>query len=113
MIEPFKMAAAAAGTSAETLVLLTSAILFSIGTLGLLLRRNPMAILMSVELLLNSANLVLVLAARKHGYVDAQSAALIVLVLGAAEAVIGLALALALFRNRASTDIDEPNEVQG
>lgn len=97
----------------ETLVLLTSAALFAIGALGLLLRRNPLAMLMSVEIMLNAGNLLLVLAAKVRGMVDAQSAALIVLVLGAAEAVVGLALALALFRNRPRTDADEPSEVHG
>jgi NADH-quinone oxidoreductase subunit K len=97
----------------ETLVLGTSALLFAIGAAGVLLRRNPIAMLMSVELMLNAANLVLVLAARVRGYVDAQSAALIVLVLAAAEAVIGLGLALALFRDRERADADEPREVFG
>ena len=73
----------AVGSMPESLVLLTSAAMFAIGALGLLLRRNPMAILMSVELLLNSGNLVLVLAARARNFLDAQSGALIVLVLGA------------------------------
>jgi len=103
---------AQAGT-AEALLLGCSAGMFALGALGLLLRRNPMALLMSIELMLNAGNLVLVLAARARGFVDAQSAALIVLVLGAAEAVVGLALALALFRHRAATDVDEPSEVQG
>jgi NADH-quinone oxidoreductase subunit K len=100
-------------TSAEALVLGTSAVLFALGAVGCLLRRNPMALLMSIELMLNAGNLVLVLAAHTRGFVDAQAAALIVLVLGAAEAVIGLALALALFRNREEVDSDEPQEVQG
>jgi NADH-quinone oxidoreductase subunit K len=100
-------------STAETLVLLTSAALFAIGALGLLLRRNPMAMLMSVEVMLNAGNLLLVLGARVRGMVDAQSAALIVLVLGAAEAVVGLALALALFRDRPRADADEPSEVRG
>jgi len=97
----------------ETLVLGTSAILFATGAAGVLLRRNPIAMLMSIELMLNAANLVLVLAARVRGLVDAQAAALIVLVLAAAEAVVGLGLALALFRNRAQADADEPHEVYG
>ena len=97
----------------ESVVLLCSAGMFAIGALGLLLRRNPMAILMSIEVMLNAGNLVLVLAARARGFVDAQSAALVVLVLGAAEAVIGLALALALFRHRQGSDIDEPRQVRG
>ena len=99
--------------SPETLVLATSALLFAIGAAGVLLRRNPVAMLMSVELMLNAANLVVVLAARLRGYVDAQAAALIVLVLAAAEAVVGLGLALALFRNRVQADADEVHEVYG
>lgn len=105
--------AAVVDASAITLVLGTSAVIFSLGAVGCLLRKNPLALLMSVELMLNAGNLALVLAARVHGYVDAQAAALIVLVLGSAEAVIGLALALALFRNRVHADIDEPAEVRG
>ncbi len=100
-------------TSPEALVLGTSALLFALGGTGLLLRRNPMALLMSIELMLNAGNLVLVLAARARGFVDAHAAVLIVLVLGAAEVVIGLGLALALFRNRPQVDADEPQEVHG
>ena len=99
--------------TAETLVLGTSALLFATGAAGLLLRRNPIAMLMSIELMLNAANLVFVLAARVRGLVDAQAAALIVLVLAAAEAVVGLGLALAVFRNRDQADADEPREVYG
>ena len=97
----------------ETLVLGTSALLFATGSGGVLLRRNPVALLMSVEVMLNAGNLLLVLAARVRAAVDAQSAALIVLVLAAAEAVVGLGLALALFRNRERADADEPREVRG
>jgi NADH-quinone oxidoreductase subunit K len=97
----------------ETLILGTSALLFATGTGGVLLRRNPIAMLMSIELMLNAGNLVLVLAARVRGLVDAQAAALVVLVLAAAEAVIGLGLALALFRNRERADADDPREVRG
>ena len=99
--------------TAETLVLGTSALLFATGAAGVLLRRNPIAMLMSIELMLNAANLVFVLAARVRGLVDAQAAALIVLVLAAAEAVVGLGLALAVFRNREQADADEPREVYG
>jgi NADH-quinone oxidoreductase subunit K len=99
--------------SSETLVLGTSAVILAIGATGALIRRNPIAMLMSIELMLNAANLLLVLGARIRGNVDAQSAALIVLVLAAAEAVIGLGVALALFRDRARMDVDEPAEVRG
>ena len=99
--------------SSETLVLGTSAVILAIGATGALIRRNPIAMLMSIELMLNAANLLLVLGARIRGNVDAQSAALIVLVLAAAEAVIGLGVALALFRDRSRVDVDEPAEVRG
>ena len=97
----------------ELLVLATSAMLFALGVVGLLLRRNPMAVLMSIEIMLNAGNLVLVLAARVRGQIDGHSAALLVLVLGAAEAVVGLGLALAFFRDRPGADVDSQGEVHG
>ena len=99
--------------SPETIVLGTSALLFSTGTAGVLLRRNPIAILMSIELMLNAGNIVLVLASRARGTVDGQAAALLILVLAAAEAVVGLALALALFRNRERAEVDDPSGLRG
>ena len=97
----------------EMLVLATSAGLFGIGAVGALAHRHPVAMLMAVEIMLNAANLLIVLGARVRGNADAESAALIVLVLAAAEAVIGLALALALFRPRARADVDDAAEVHG
>ena len=99
--------------NAESLVLATSASLMALGSAGVLMRRNPISMLMSIELMLNAANLLLVLAARVRGIVDGQSAALIVLVLAAAEAVVGLGLALALFRDRETVDVDATAEVRG
>jgi NADH-quinone oxidoreductase subunit K len=99
--------------TSEVLVLGTSAGLFAIGSAGALLHRHPVAMLMSIEIMLNAANLLLVLGARVRGTADAQAAALIVLVLAAAEAVIGLALALALFRPRDVPDVDEAAELRG
>ena len=99
--------------SSESLVLATSAALLALGSGGVLMRRNPVAMLMSIELMLNAGNLVLILAARVRGLVDGQAAALIVLVLAAAEAVIGLSLALALFRDRDRVDVDDPAQVHG
>jgi len=99
--------------TAETLVLATSAVLLALGASGVLMRRNPVSMLMSIELMLNAGNLVLVLAARARGAVDGQAAALIVLVLAAAEAVIGLGIALALFRTRENVDVDGPAEIHG
>jgi NADH-quinone oxidoreductase subunit K len=99
--------------SSETLVLATSAGLFGIGASGALLHRHPVAMLMAIEVMLNAANLLIVLSARVHGLADAEGAALIVLVLAAAEAVVGLALALALFRRKAVPDVDEASELRG
>jgi NADH-quinone oxidoreductase subunit K len=99
--------------SSETLVLSTSAALFAIGAVGALLHRHPVAMLMAIEIMLNAANLLIVLGARVRAGADAEAAALIVLVLAAAEAVIGLALALALFRKKPLPDIDEAVELQG
>ncbi len=99
--------------TSENLVLATSAILFAIGAAGALLHRHPVAMLMAVEIMLNAANLLIVLGARVKGLADAEAAALIVLVLAAAEAVIGLALALALFRRRTVLDVDDAAEISG
>lgn len=99
--------------NSEVLLLGTSAGLFAIGAGGALAHRHPMALLMSVEVMLNASNLVLLLGARLHGGAQGQAAALIVLVLAAAEAVIGLALALALFRRTASPDVGEAAELRG
>lgn len=99
--------------SSEVLVVATSVGLFAIGAAGALLHRHPVAMLMAIEVMLNAANLLIVLAARVRGQAEAEAAALIVLVLAAAEAVIGLALALALFRRRPAPDVDEAAEVRG
>jgi NADH-quinone oxidoreductase subunit K len=99
--------------TSESLVLMTSAALLAIGAAGALLHRHPVAMLMAIEIMLNAANLLIVLGARVTGVASAEAAALIVLVLAAAEAVIGLALALALFRRREVPDIDQVNEVRG
>ncbi|MBV8713488.1 MAG: NADH-quinone oxidoreductase subunit NuoK [Chloroflexi bacterium] len=99
--------------SSEVLVLGTSAVLFAIGGAGALMHRHPVALLMAIEVMLNAANLLIVLGARVHGGADAEAAALVVLVLSAAEAVIGLALALALFRRRAIPDVDDAVELRG
>jgi NADH-quinone oxidoreductase subunit K len=99
--------------SAEVVVLATSAGLFAVGSAGALLHRHPVAMLMAIEVMLNAANLLIVLAARVRGQAEAEAAALIVLVLAAAEAVIGLALALALFRRKPAPDVDDAAELRG
>ncbi|HLG71932.1 MAG TPA: NADH-quinone oxidoreductase subunit NuoK [Chloroflexota bacterium] len=94
-------------------VLATSGILFALGATGVMLRRNPVAMLMCVEIMLNAGNLLLVLGSRAQGNDAGQATALIVLVIAAAEAVVGLGLALVLFRHRDPVDVDEPRLVRG
>ena len=97
----------------ELFVLVTACFVFCTGCAGVVMRRNPVAVLMCVELMINASIMALVLGSRIHGKPEGQSTALLVLVLGAAEAVVGLALALAVFRNRERVDVDEPQEIQG
>jgi NADH-quinone oxidoreductase subunit K len=99
--------------SSEMLVLATAVALFAVGAAGALLHRHPVSMLMAIEVMLNAANLLIVLAARVRGLADGEAAALVVLVLAAAEAVIGLALALALFRPKLVADVDDAAELRG
>jgi NADH-quinone oxidoreductase subunit K len=93
--------------------LIVSALIFCIGLTGVLTRRNPLAILLSLELMLNAANLALVAFARAHGNQDGQIFALIVMVVAAAEVAVGLGLIVAIFRRRLPIDVDELRELQG
>jgi len=90
-----------------------SAVLFSIGALGVLIRRNPIVIFMSVELMLNSANLVLIAYAREYAEVNGQILVFFVMTVAAAEVAVGLALIVAIFRTRKSIDIDQMNTMKG
>ena len=90
-------------------VLMLSAVLFAIGVLGVLLRRDAITILMSVELMLNAANLTFITFARTFGTAEAQIYVFFIMTLAAAEAAVGLAIVIALFRLRDSTDVDELN----
>lgn len=84
-----------------------SAILFSIGTVGVLVRRNALVVFMCIELMLNSANLAFVSFARQHGTLDGQLAAFFVMVVAAAEVVVGLAIIMTIFRTRRSASVDD------
>ena len=99
--------------TSETLVLCCAFFVFACGTMGVVYRKNPIAVLMSIELMINAAILVLILGSRVHANPEGQAAGLLVLVLGAAEAVVGLALALALFRGQSSVDVDDAREIAG
>jgi NADH-quinone oxidoreductase subunit K len=97
----------------ELLIVAAACAVFSCGAVGVVYRKNPIAVLMSVELMINAAILVLILGSRIHGNAEGQAAGLLVLVLGGAEAVVGLALALALFRDQPSVNVDDAREIVG
>jgi NADH-quinone oxidoreductase subunit K len=84
-----------------------SAILFTIGCVGVLTRRNAIVVFMCVELMLNACNLALVTFAKQHGNLDGQVAAFFVMVVAAAEVVIGLAIIMTIFRTRRSASVDD------
>jgi len=84
-----------------------SAILFTIGALGVLTRRNAIVVFMNVELMLNAANLALITFARVNGNLDGQVAAFFVMVVAAAEVVVGLAIIMTIFRTRRSASVDD------
>jgi NADH-quinone oxidoreductase subunit K len=86
-----------------------SAILFTIGALGVLVRRNAIVVFMNVELMLNAANLALITFARVNGNLDGQVAAFFVMVVAAAEVVVGLAIIMTIFRTRRSASVDDAN----
>ena len=93
--------------------LVVSSLIFCIGAGGILTRRNPLVILLSLELMLNGANLALVAFARMWGGADGQVFALIVMVVAACEVTVGLGLIVALYRRRLPIDVDELHELQG
>ena len=87
--------------------LVLAAIIFTIGAYGVLVRRNAIIVFLSVELMLNAANLAFVAAARNSGTLDGLVAAFFVMVVAAAEVVVGLAIIVTIFRTRRSASIDE------
>jgi NADH-quinone oxidoreductase subunit K len=82
-------------------------LLFTVGVVGALVRRNAIVIFMFIELMLNAVNLVLVTFARQRGTIDGQVLVFFVLVVAAAEVVVGLAIILSIFRRRHSADVDD------
>ena len=93
--------------------LVVSALVFTIGLSGVLVRRNPLVILLCIELMLNAGNLALVAFARMHSSGDGQIFALIVMVVAACEVAVGLGLIVAIYRRRLPIDVDELRELQG
>ena len=93
--------------------LLVSALLFTIGTVGVLVRRNALIIFMSIELQLNAVNLALVVFSRQHGNLTGQVLAFFSMVVAAAEVVVGLAIIVSLYRKRRSADVDDASMLRG
>jgi NADH-quinone oxidoreductase subunit K len=87
--------------------LVLSALLFSIGAVGVLLRRNALVVFMCVELMLNASNLAFVTFARTTGTLDGQVTAFFVMVVAAAEVVVGLAIIMMIYRSRRSASVDD------
>ena len=86
-----------------------SVVLFSMGAITVLTRRNTIIVFMGIELMLNACNLALVTFSRMHGTLDGQVYALFVMVVAAAEVVVGLAIIMAIFRARRSASVDDAN----
>ena len=96
-----------------TWFLVLSAFIFCIGATGVITRRDPLVVLLCLELMLNAGNLALIAFARMHGGHDGQIFALIVMVIAACEVVIGLGIIVAMYRNRLRIDVDEMSELRG
>lgn len=92
-----------------TVYLLLSALLFAIGAVGVLVRRNAIVVFMCIELMLNAVNLSLVAFARINGSLDGQIMAFFVMVVAAAEVVVGLSIIMAIFRMRKTSSVDDAN----
>ncbi|CRK60120.1 NADH-ubiquinone oxidoreductase chain K [Alloactinosynnema sp. L-07] len=89
--------------------LLLSALLFTIGAVGVLVRRNAIVVFMCIELMLNAVNLTLVTFSRMNGSLDGQVMAFFVMVVAAAEVVVGLAIIMSIFRTRRTASVDDAN----
>ena len=93
--------------------LVVSALIFAIGAVGVLVRRNPLVVLLCLELMLNAGNLALLGFARMWGNGDGQIFAIVVMVVAACEVAIGLGIVVALYRRRLPIDVDELRELHG
>jgi NADH-quinone oxidoreductase subunit K len=101
------------GTLDARLVLGLAAVLFTLGAVGVLIRHNPLVILVCIELMLNAANLTLITFSRQLHNLEGQLFALMTMTVAAAEAVIGLAILVDIFRIRDVEDVDELSELKG
>ena len=96
-----------------TYYLVLASALFTIGAVGVLIRRNAIVLFMCIELMLNAANLALVTFSRINGTLDGQIMAFFVMVVAAAEVVVGLGILVAIFRKRSSISVDDVNLLKG
>jgi NADH-quinone oxidoreductase subunit K len=90
-----------------------SVVLFALGVIGVLVRRNAIVVFMSIELMLNAANLAFIAFARSFNQIDGQVFVFFVMVVAAAEVAVGLALMVAVFRTRQSINVDDINRLKG
>lgn len=99
--------------SSITITMVISALVFTIGACGVLLRRNPLVQFMSIELMLNAVNLAFISFGGMNGNAEGQVFMLMVLTVAAAEAVVGLGIIVAMFRRRRRIDVDDVNSMDG
>ncbi len=107
------MVALTAPVPTETWYLVLGAVLFGIGAVGVLVRRNPLVLLMCIELMLNAVTLSFVALSRSVGTIDGQTAVFFILVVAAAEAVVGLGIIVAILRRRPGATADDLTELRG
>jgi len=103
----------ALATPTTTYYLVLSAVLFSIGAVGVMVRRNPLVMFMCVELMLNAVNLSFVALAARFGNIDGQTAVFFVMVVAAAEVVVGLGIIIAILKRRPGATADDLAELKG
>ena len=93
--------------------LVVSAFIFAIGAGGVVYKRNPLVVLLCLELMLNAANLAFIAFSRMHGNADGQVMAIIIMVVAACEVTVGLGVIVAMYRRRLPVDVDELRELHG
>ena len=103
----------AAAEPTTTYYMLLSAVLFSVGTVGVMVRRNPLVIFMCIELMLNAVNLSFVALSARFGNIDGQTAVFFVLVVAAAEVVVGLGIIISILKSRPGATTDDLTELRG
>jgi NADH-quinone oxidoreductase subunit K len=103
----------AAAEPTTTYYMLLSAVLFSVGTVGVMVRSNPLVIFMCIELMLNAVNLSFVALSARFGNIDGQTAVFFVLVVAAAEVVVGLGIIISILKSRPGATTDDLAELRG